>query len=147
MQTGLAILPPFSRSFGFSLPPSLGNRPRRFPCHFLIAPLAALWRFSQAPLSLSLEVLRSPFSFRPSSVSLSISPSFLFLGINRSRWEDSSRGERIRLPSSLSWQRTQKLPSRATPGRPPAGRQRDYPLLAMVGVDRGSYSRVGVKGL
>ena len=57
----------------------------------------ALSRFSQAPLPLS---GNSPQSlFFPALLSLPSSPSFLFLGINRSRWEDSTRGERIRLPS------------------------------------------------
>ena len=119
-------------------PSCLGNRPLRFPCRFLIA----LWRhfggFLRPPSGSSL-FLCSPFSFR--------SPSFLFLGINRSRWEDSTRGERIRLFPSLppffprprgTNGRTQKLPSGgAATGRQTGGQRTNQPLLAIGGCGHG----------
>ena len=82
-----------SRPFpGRSPPWLLGKSAPAIPMPFSHRSLAALWRFSQA----------SPWKFSlPSSAAVpflsALPPSFLFLGINRSRWEDSTRGERIRL--------------------------------------------------
>ena len=123
--------PPFSRSQSALAAWEIG------PCdsHAIFSSLSGgtLEVFSGLPLEvLSSFLCCSPFFFRP--------PSFLFLGINRSRWEDSTRGERIRLfpfsprPRGTNGRRTQKLPSA---GRQTGGQRTNQPLLAIGGCGHG----------